>query len=76
MESLSFPQFSRSHSQAQIALFRNVSNGGELKKRIIYASTMEGEEGEKEREEVNYSFVNAKLVRTCANYVPAQCVSL
>ncbi|PPR00482.1 hypothetical protein CVT24_004537 [Panaeolus cyanescens] len=62
METISFPHFSRSHCQAQIALFRNVSNGGALKKRIIAASTMEGDEGEKERASVNYSFVNAKLI--------------
>ncbi|KAG9075440.1 hypothetical protein FS749_012897 [Ceratobasidium sp. UAMH 11750] len=51
-----FPtEFSRLH----IALFTNVQNAPELKARLIKAATMEGEEGEKEREAVNFAFVDA-----------------
>ncbi|KDN48042.1 hypothetical protein RSAG8_03058, partial [Rhizoctonia solani AG-8 WAC10335] len=49
------PELSRVH----IALFTNVQNAAELRSRLIKASTMEGEEGEKEREAVNFAFVDA-----------------
>ncbi|CAE6451617.1 unnamed protein product [Rhizoctonia solani] len=46
-------------SHVHIALFTNVQNASELRSRLIKASTMEGEEGEKEREAVNFAFVDA-----------------
>ncbi|CUA70395.1 hypothetical protein RSOLAG22IIIB_00757 [Rhizoctonia solani] len=46
-------------SHVHIALFTNVQNAPELRSRLIKASTMEGEEGEKEREAVNFAFVDA-----------------
>ncbi|CAE6347125.1 unnamed protein product, partial [Rhizoctonia solani] len=49
------PELSRVH----IALFANVQNAPDLRSRLIKASTMEGEEGEKEREAVNFAFVDA-----------------
>ncbi|KAH7344037.1 CGI-121-domain-containing protein [Rhizoctonia solani] len=49
------PELSRVH----IALFTNVQNAPELRSRLIKASTMEGEEGEKERGAVNFAFVDA-----------------
>ncbi|KAF8708988.1 hypothetical protein RHS03_03239, partial [Rhizoctonia solani] len=49
------PELSRVH----IALFTNVQNASELRSRLIKASTMEGEEGEEEREAVNFAFVDA-----------------
>jgi len=62
MEALRFSQFDSKHSQVYIALFRGVSNAAALKSRIIAASTAEGEFGEKEREAVNFSFIDARLV--------------
>ncbi|CAE6404455.1 unnamed protein product [Rhizoctonia solani] len=49
------PELSRVH----IALFTNVQNAPELRSRLIKASTMEGKEGENEREAVNFAFVDA-----------------
>ncbi|CAE6445954.1 unnamed protein product [Rhizoctonia solani] len=49
------PELSRVH----VALFTNVQNAPELRSRLIKASTMEGEGGEKEREAVNFAFVDA-----------------
>ncbi|QRV72409.1 kinase domain protein [Ceratobasidium sp. AG-Ba] len=46
-------------SRLHIALFDDVKNAAELRARLVKASTMEGEEGEKEREAVNFGFVDA-----------------
>ena len=63
MYTLNFQCFKPHHSHVHVALFRNVSNSADLKSRIIGASTSEGEEGEKEREAVNFAFIDARLVR-------------
>ena len=62
MESLHFPHFQADHSCAYIALFRNVSTSEKLKNRIISASVAEGKLGDKEREAVNFAFIDARLV--------------
>ncbi|KAF8164797.1 kinase binding protein CGI-121-domain-containing protein [Crassisporium funariophilum] len=62
MESLYFRHFQAKHSCAHVALFRNVSNAGTLKKRIIAASTAEGQHGEQERDAVNFAFIDARLI--------------
>ena len=64
MNTTAFSHFTPNHSQAYIALFRNVSNASDIKKRIISAATAEGDAGEKEREAVNFAFIDARLVRT------------
>jgi len=63
MESLHFPHFEPKHSQVYVALFRGVSNSAALKSRIVAAATAEGDHGDKEREAVNFAFVDARLVR-------------
>ena len=62
MESLNFPYFQVDYSYAHIALFRNVSNSEGLKNRIISASVTQGELGDREREAVNFTFIDARLV--------------
>ncbi|KIM42761.1 hypothetical protein M413DRAFT_18501 [Hebeloma cylindrosporum] len=62
MESLNFPHFEAKHSQVHIALFRGVTNAAALKSRIVAAATAEGEHGEKEREAVNFAFIDARLI--------------
>ena len=62
MESLHFLHFQADHSYAHIALFRNVSNSEKLKNRLVSASLIEGELGDKEREAVNFAFIDARLV--------------
>jgi EKC/KEOPS complex subunit CGI121/TPRKB len=59
MESFAYPHFS---STVNVALFINVTNAAKLKARIICASTLEGTEGQVEREAVNFAFVDARLV--------------
>jgi hypothetical protein len=59
MESFAYPHFS---STVYVALFVNVTNAAKLRARIIRASTLQGAEGEAEREAVNFAFVDARLV--------------
>ena len=44
------------------AKFKHVKNAGEIRARIVKAASMEGPEGDKERDAVNFAFINAKLV--------------
>jgi EKC/KEOPS complex subunit CGI121/TPRKB len=60
MESLAYPHFSS--SAVHVALFVNVTNAAKLRSRIIRASTLQGAQGEAEREAVNFAFVDARLV--------------
>jgi hypothetical protein len=57
-----FLHFQTDRSYAHIALFRNVLNSEKLKNRIVSASLTEGELGDKEREALNFAFINARLV--------------
>jgi EKC/KEOPS complex subunit CGI121/TPRKB len=59
---INFPHFNQAHSQVFITLFRNVSNAAEIKGRIVAASIAEGESGERQRETVNFAFLDARLV--------------
>lgn len=45
------------------AKFKHVKNAGKIRARIVNAATLEGPEGDKERDAVNFAFINAKLVR-------------
>ena len=44
------------------AKFKHVKNAGAIRERIVKAATMEGPEGDAERDAVNFAFINAKLV--------------
>ncbi|KAN0140165.1 Kinase binding protein CGI-121 domain containing protein [Lactarius tabidus] len=59
MESFAYPHFS---SKAHVALFNCVTNAAELRARIVRASTLEGDEGDAEREAVNFAFIDARLI--------------
>ena len=61
MESINYDCFGRA---AYIALFTNVRNSAALRKRLISASTMPGDEGEIERAKVSFAFIDARPVRT------------
>ena len=63
MESFVYPHFS---STAYVALFNCVTNAAQLRARIVRASSLEGDEGDAERDAVNFAFVDARLVgRMC-----------
>ena len=59
MESFSFPQFP---AKVHVALYINVGNGIALRKRIISAAAARGEDGKREREALNFAFIDARLV--------------
>ncbi|TFK45467.1 CGI-121-domain-containing protein [Heliocybe sulcata] len=62
MEVVSYPHLPAELSRAYIALYTSVTNAGALRKRIINAASMQGREGEDEREAVNYAFVDPRLI--------------
>ena len=62
MESYTYKHFPDRISNVFIALFSSVKNAAELRTRIVKAATMEGREGDAEREAVNFAFIDAKLV--------------
>jgi EKC/KEOPS complex subunit CGI121/TPRKB len=62
MESFSFPTLRPHHSVAHATLYTDIKNAISLRRRIIGAAAMDGEEGDREREAVNFAFINARLV--------------
>lgn len=76
MESFCYPQFPPQFTTVYVALFTEVENAAELKKRLVAASVMPGEEGDIEREAVNFAFIDARLVCVSAyhstNYLKTQ----
>ncbi|KAJ3572596.1 hypothetical protein NP233_g2976 [Leucocoprinus birnbaumii] len=62
MDLFYFPHLAPDRATTHIALFRNVKNAAELRKRIIAAATTEGEAGDAAREEVNFAFIDARLI--------------
>ena len=59
MESFSFPQFP---AKVHVALYTDVGNAGALRQRIIGAASARGEDGEREREALNFAFIDGRLV--------------
>ncbi|KAJ6584670.1 CGI-121-domain-containing protein [Mycena capillaripes] len=62
MQSYQLPQFPTHLSCVHAALYTDVSDSALLRKRLITASTAEGSDGEREREAVNFSFIEARLI--------------
>ncbi|ORY20579.1 kinase binding protein CGI-121-domain-containing protein [Naematelia encephala] len=62
METYTLSAFPSTYSTIHIALFRNVTNAPEIRKRLIRASTLEGDLGDRARAEVDFGFIEASLV--------------
>lgn len=62
MEVYHYHQFPPHLHTVHIALFTNVQNAADLRTRLVQAASMTGPEGEREREAVNFAFVDARLV--------------
>ncbi|KDQ14117.1 hypothetical protein BOTBODRAFT_159657 [Botryobasidium botryosum FD-172 SS1] len=45
-----------------IALFANVANAAAIRNRIVAAASLRGEEGERERNEINFAFLDARPI--------------
>lgn len=63
MQTLAYAHFPDNISAVHVALFANVTNAPAIRARIVKAATMQGPEGDAERELINFAFVEAKLVR-------------
>lgn len=51
---------------AHYALYTPVNNAANIKERIISAAKAEGDVGDRERDDINFAFIDATLVRaTC-----------
>lgn len=59
METYTFPHF---QTTIRMALFKHVKNAASLRARLIAASTMQGDEGVRERAAINFAFIDARLV--------------
>jgi EKC/KEOPS complex subunit CGI121/TPRKB len=62
METYTFPHFPSYATPIHIALFKDVSNSAEIRKKLIGASTMTGPEGDEARDKVDFGFIDASLV--------------
>lgn len=62
MESYILPNFPREFSSIHLCLFQNVTNSASLRARLVEAATMEGEQGDQARNEMDYGFVEASMV--------------
>jgi len=59
METIHLPALNKT---AFVSLFKDIQNPGSILSRIQSASKLEGEEGDRERQRVNFAFVDAKLI--------------
>ncbi len=72
METYTLSQFPYPYSTIHIALFQNVTNSPTIRKRLIAASTAKGPEGEVGRTELDYAFLEGRLV--CPTFHPPELV--
>ena len=61
MESLDYPEFPVHLSVVHVALFTQIIRPSHLRERLI--NVAKGDQGDTEREAVNFAFINAHLVR-------------
>lgn len=62
METYTLSQFPPNVNTLHLVYFENVKNAPEIRRRLVSAATMEGEEGQRAREAVDFGFVEATLV--------------
>lgn len=63
METYTLAQFPSPVQTVHVAVFHNLQNAAEIRKRLIAAATTQGEEGDRLRAEVDYGFLEGNLVR-------------
>lgn len=63
METYTLPNLPPPLSTIQIAYFVNVQNASDIRSRLVKAATTEGAEGDRLRDEVDYAFIDASMVR-------------
>ncbi|KAG8934369.1 hypothetical protein FRC02_010114 [Tulasnella sp. 418] len=71
MEVYTYPHFPSNLSPVYIGLLHNVKNASTLRSRIVRAATMQGPEGEAEREAINFAFIDARLITSLLHLLTA-----
>lgn len=71
METYTLSHFPPSVNTVHIALFEDVSNAPAIRKRLIQAATTDGEEGDRLKAEVDFGFLEGRMVRVscCVSFV-------
>jgi EKC/KEOPS complex subunit CGI121/TPRKB len=64
METYTLDHFPSSVQAVHVAVFHNLRNAPEIRKRLIAAATAQGPEGDLAREEVDFGFIEGNMVRT------------
>lgn len=62
MEKLEFAYHPNEISVGYVAFFTEVTNGPEIKERLLASLQLEGPEGEQERKKLNFAFIDATAV--------------
>ncbi|KAK1927606.1 kinase binding protein CGI-121-domain-containing protein [Papiliotrema laurentii] len=62
METYTFPQFPSPWSTVHLALFDNLSNAPEIRRKLISAAQMDGPEGAAAKREVEFGFIDASML--------------
>lgn len=62
MDSYHYAHFPKELSVIRIALYKEVENAAALRGRIIKAATLLGADGDRERDAINFAFIDARLV--------------
>jgi len=81
MESYTLALFPAPYTTVHLALFREIENAGEVRKRLIEAATMSGPEGEEARKSVEFGFIDASVVSlslcfaSCVNWFLLACLA-
>jgi hypothetical protein len=68
METYTLPHFPPSVNTVHIALFEDVSNAPAIRKRLIQAATTDGEEGDRLKAEVDFGFLDGRMVSAAMLY--------
>ena len=75
MESFHYDHLPPELSTVYVALVTEVANAAQLRARLVKAATMDGAEGDAEREAVNFAFIDARLVSFHLSPAPAMMYS-
>ncbi|KAK9897420.1 CGI-121-domain-containing protein [Cystobasidium minutum MCA 4210] len=65
------PAYPAELAEISFALFVNMEGSAALRQRLIKASTMEGDEGITERQRVDFAFLDAKMIASRDQLLPA-----
>lgn len=68
MDTYTLDHFSPAAQTVHIAVFHNLRNAPEIRKRLIAAATATGPEGDLAREQVDFGFIEGNMVSPCNDH--------